>query len=72
MALISAGGVLWMLTLVNTMILLIVFRRENQAETWPEAAQPLLCGLAATLLELTAMGVLRYTLTGTLGWPIAL
>jgi uncharacterized membrane protein len=72
MALISAGGVLWMLTLVNTMILLIVFRRENQAQTWQEAAQPLLSGLTATLLELTVMGMLRYVLTGTLGWPLVL
>ena len=71
-ALISAGGVLWMLTLVNTMILLIVIRQENQAETWQEAAQPLLGGLAVTLLELTAMGALRYALTGTMGWPLAL
>jgi uncharacterized membrane protein len=72
MALISAGGVLWMLTLVNTMILLIAFRQESQVETWPEAAPPLLGGLAATLLELTAMGVLRYALTGTTSWPLAL
>ena len=71
MALLSAGGVLWMLTLVNTMILLIVFRRDSQAETWRSAMLPLLGGLVATLLELTAMGVLRFTLTGTMGWPIA-
>lgn len=72
MALISAGGVLWMLTLVNTMILLIVFRRENQVETWPETTTPLLGGLTATLLELTAVGVFRYLLTGTMSWPLAL
>lgn len=72
MALISAGGVLWMLTLVNTMILLIVLRQENQVETWPETVAPLLGGLTATLLELTGVGVLRYLLTGTMGWPLAL
>jgi uncharacterized membrane protein len=71
-ALISVAGVLWMLTLVNTMILLIVFRQENQVETWREAAAPLLSGLTATLLELTMMGVLRYALTGTMSWPLAL
>lgn len=72
MALISAGGVLWMLTLVNTMILLIVFRQENQAETWRGAFAPLLSGLTATLVELTAMGVFRYALTGTMSWPLVL
>jgi uncharacterized membrane protein len=72
MTVLSVGGVLWMLTLVNTMILLILFRQENQAETWREAASPMLGGLAVTLLELTTMGILRYALTGTLSWPLAL
>jgi hypothetical protein len=60
-----------MLTLVNTMILLILFRRDSQAEAWQDAILPLLGGLVAALLELTAMGVLRFTLTGTMGWPLA-
>ena len=72
MALLSAAGVLWMLILVNTMILLILFRRDSQAETWRDALLPLLGGLVTALMELTAMGVLRYTLTGTMGWPLAL
>jgi uncharacterized membrane protein len=72
MTVLSAGGVLWMLALVNTMILLILFRQENQAQTWRKAALPLLGGLAATLMELTTMGILRYALTGTLSWPLAL
>ena len=42
LALISAGGVLWMLALVNTMILLILFRQDSQAETWRDAVPPLL------------------------------
>jgi uncharacterized membrane protein len=72
MALLSAGGVLWMLTLVNTMILLIVFRRDSQAETWRDTMLPLLGGLVAALLELTAIGMLRFALTGTMGWPLAM
>ena len=70
MALISAGGVLCMLTLVNTMILLILARQDGQATTWKEAALPLLGGLATTLIELTAIGLVRYLLTGTLTWPV--
>jgi uncharacterized membrane protein len=68
----SAGGVLWMLSMVNTMILLILLRQENQAETWREAVPPLLGGLAAALLELTTIGALRYALTGNLSWRLAL
>lgn len=63
-ALISTGSVLGMLTMVNTMILLILARQEAQATKWKEAVQPLLGGLATTLIELTAIGVLRYLLTG--------
>ena len=70
-ALLTTTGVLWMLTLVNTMILLIVFRRDSQAETWRDALTALSTGLIATLIELTLMGTFRYLLTGTMGWPLA-
>ncbi len=70
LSLISVGGVLWMLTLVNTMILLILFQQDSRAETRRQAVLPLLGGLVISLLELTAMGVFRYALTGTLSWPI--
>jgi hypothetical protein len=69
LALLSAGGVLWMLTLVNTMILLLLLRHDSRAETWREAILPVLAGLTATLLELTTMGLLRFAVTGTMGWP---
>lgn len=69
-SLLSAAGVLWMLALVNTMILLILFRQDSRAETWRDAIIPLLSGLTAALLELTAIGALRYLLTGTLNWPL--
>jgi hypothetical protein len=71
-SLLTAAGVLWMLTLVNTMILLILFRRDSQAETRRAALGSLICGLVATLLELTAMGTFRYLITGTMEWPLAL
>ena len=71
-ALLTTAGVLWMLTLVNTMILLIVSRRDGQAERWSDVVSPMLCGLVVTLFELTAMGAFRYLITGTLSWPGAL
>jgi uncharacterized membrane protein len=69
-ALISTAGVLWMLTIVNSMILLILFRRDSLAESWRDVVIPLLSGLIATLLELTIMGSLRYWVTGTMEWPL--
>jgi uncharacterized membrane protein len=70
-AVLSTGSVLCMLTLVNTMILLILARQDSRTTRWREAALPLLSGLATTLVELTAIGLLRYLLTGSMGWPVA-
>ena len=69
-ALLTSAGVLWMLSLVNTMILLILFRRDSQAETWQDALAALSMGLLATAIELSTMGTVRYLLTGTRGWPL--
>lgn len=69
LAIASALGVLVMLTAVNTMILLIVTRRENRAETWLDALLPLSLGLLATLAEIAGMDLLRLSLTQQLGLP---
>jgi uncharacterized membrane protein len=61
-AILSILGVLAMLTLVNTMIVLIVTRREGKAESWRDAFGLLLLGLLATFLELSALGLLHFTL----------
>jgi hypothetical protein len=52
------------------MILLILFRRDSQAERWRDAVVPLASGLMATLFELTLMGTVRYLVTGTMTWPL--
>lgn len=70
-ALLTAAGVLWMLTLVNTMIMVIILQRDSQAETWRDAAAALLMGLTTALVELTVMGTFRYLATGTTAWPLA-
>jgi uncharacterized membrane protein len=69
-ALISTAGIIWMLCIVNTMILLILFRRDSLAERWRDTVIPLCRGLIATLFELTLMGTLRYWVTGTMEWPL--
>jgi len=66
-AIVSVLGVLIMLTLVNTMIVLIITRRESQAHTWREAVPSLLWGLAVTFLELSALNMVRFLVLEDLG-----
>ncbi|MEW6231167.1 MAG: DUF2085 domain-containing protein [Chloroflexota bacterium] len=63
LALLSTAGVLAMLTLINSMILLIMARGGNVAETWGDALLPLLAGLTLSVLEIAAMGAVRALLT---------
>jgi uncharacterized membrane protein len=66
LALITSAGVLIMLTLVNTVMLLILARRENAATQWRDLALPLLGGLALSVIMVGVVDVLRYALTGTM------
>jgi hypothetical protein len=66
LALLSALGVLALLTTVNSMLVLIVIRRENVANTWRGAVIPLLAGFTVSLVQVGAIDLLRYALTGTL------
>jgi len=69
LAVLSSGGVLWVLTLINSLLATIAARRENRAATWWEAAPLLLVGLAIALLELSAIDLARVYLTRALGLP---
>ena len=66
LAVVSASGVLAMLTLVNMVMLLVLLRRENLAVGWRDLILPALGGLATSFLLVGSIGILRYTLTGTL------
>jgi hypothetical protein len=66
LALLSSAGVLAMLTLVNTVLLLVLTRRENTAESWRDLVLPLLGGLALSVLLVGSVGIVRYALTGTM------
>ncbi len=61
-ATLSILGVLVMLTLVNSMIVLIVTGRESQAESWRNAFLPLLLGLLATFFEISTLALLHFAL----------
>ena len=66
LALLSALGVLVLLTTVNSMLVLIIVRRENVVDTWRAGLVPLLAGFTASLVQVGVIGVVRYALTGTL------
>jgi uncharacterized membrane protein len=65
LALVSAAGVLALLTAVYTTMVLLVIRRENQADGWLDLALPLLLGVTLALVQVGAIDVVRYLATGT-------
>jgi uncharacterized membrane protein len=69
LALLSVGGVLLMLTIVNTMLVTLALHRESQARTWRDALPPIVAGLALGVLELLAINLFRAWLTTELGLP---
>ena len=69
LSIVSILGVLTLLTMVNTMIVVILARRESMGESWRMVLLPLGCGLALSLLELTAMITFRFLMTNTIGLP---
>jgi uncharacterized membrane protein len=68
-AIISVLGVLTMLTVVNSLFVIIVMRREAQAATWWDAALPIALGFAATLLEVAFIAFLRWQFSIAVGVP---
>ena len=66
LAVLSAAGVLALLTCVNSMLVLIITRRENVVNTWRASVIPLLAGLTLSLIQVGVIDLIRYTLTGTL------
>jgi uncharacterized membrane protein len=67
LALLSAAGVVMMLTLLNTTVLLMLTRRENRAGHWRDALLPLLAGLTVSMIEIGAVDALRFAIFRTWG-----
>ncbi len=65
LALISAGGVLVLLSMVYGMLWMMLWRIENTLERPVQAIVPLLIGLVFGLLQIAFLDFLRYQLTGT-------
>lgn len=69
LAILSTLGVLVMLGSINTMIVLVLTRREGVALTWQQTVLPVTMGLAFAFLEIGGMDMLRATVTRALGLP---
>lgn len=65
LALLSALGVLGLLTCINSMLVLMITRRENVAHAWRDSIIPLLAGFTVSLIQVGAIDAVRYALTGT-------
>jgi len=68
-ALLNLVGGLLMLTIVNSMIVMILLRRENCAERWRQALLPLSLGLLLSIAEVGSIATLRYVLAPALVSP---
>lgn len=66
LALLSALSVLALLTSVNSILVVMIVRRENVVETWQEATIPLLAGFTLSIIQISVMDIVRYTLAGTM------
>ncbi|MGD1997003.1 MAG: DUF2085 domain-containing protein [Anaerolineae bacterium] len=66
LALLSAAGVVTLLTAVNAVLVMVVMGWENQYRRWREAVTPLFVGFAVTLIEIGLIDLVRYAATGTL------
>lgn len=68
-AIVSVVGVLTMLTVVNSLIIIIALRREAEAVAWWDAALPLVLGFAATLVEIAVIVLVRWQFSIAVGLP---
>jgi hypothetical protein len=65
LAIISAAGVMVLLTLVYTMLWLVVLKLENRYNGFKDLIIPLIGGFCLALIQIGVLDWLRYLLTGT-------
>lgn len=70
LGLVSAAGVVLVLTAINSTMLLILTKRDARALTWRQTIVPIGIGLMLGLIQIGAISFVRYSFTGTLtGFP---
>ena len=65
LALLSAVGVVALLTALDTTLLLVVARRENRVTHWTGALLPLAAGFTLAILQIALVDAARYAIFGT-------
>jgi len=65
LALISAGGVIVILTLVYGMLCLILFKRENCFSSLQQMLFLIIAGLGIAFAQIIVLDIIRYMITGT-------
>jgi uncharacterized membrane protein len=65
LALISAGGILMLLTIVYTMVVVMVFKSENTYENTSQLVVPFIAGFIIALTQIAVLDFLRFLMTGT-------
>ena len=65
LSIISAVGVVVLLTMVYTIILLMAFKKESQFYSFKELITPLIAGFGVALIQLLLLDLVRYWFTGT-------
>lgn len=66
LSIVSALGLLLILTAINCVLLLVIFQRDGQATSWSAALWPLLLGLSLAIIQISTISYFRYSLTGTM------
>jgi uncharacterized membrane protein len=65
LAIVTSLGVLILLTMVYTMVVLIVTKKEGVAENWRELIFPFIGGLTLAILQVGLINLVRYLFMGT-------
>lgn len=70
LALVSAGGVLLILTTINVVMMLTLLKRDGRMVKWRETAVPLTIALIIAIAQVSFVTLVRLNLTGTTaGFP---
>jgi uncharacterized membrane protein len=64
-ALISAGGVLVLLTLVYTMVTVMIIKKEKCFDDVKTLVYPLIAGFIVTIIQISLLDTIRYFITGS-------
>lgn len=65
LAILGSMAIVGLLTAVYTVMILLILKRENQANSWRELIFPMLGGLTITILQIGLISLGRYALTGS-------